>query len=258
MRASACQEGSNATFGTETADEPGTDGCNRRNAHRPWSGASRLPVGRWRDGSAAPAWPPALMTYRTPPWKHGGPSGLTMAAPSTAGSAAPSRPRRRAAARELLRFAPERRLATLAAFTIGRQAALTGLAAETFDKRLCCELAWASAGCGPSYEGRGVAGPRAKPKRLIRPVRGLKGLRTVGAATKGRGQARAQAGSGACLHRRGRQPRRGRRRQTRARRRRGRACRGCPARQRTAGPERRATARPARENAPARLSQSSQ
>ncbi len=29
-----------------------------------------------------------------------------------------------------------------------------------------------------------MAGPRAKPKRLIRPVRGLKGLRTAGAATK--------------------------------------------------------------------------
>ncbi len=37
-------------------------------------------------------------------------------------------------ARELLRFAPERRLAMLAAFTIERQAALTDLAVEMFDK----------------------------------------------------------------------------------------------------------------------------
>ena len=37
-------------------------------------------------------------------------------------------------ARELLRFAPERRLATLAAFTIERQASLTDLAVEMFDK----------------------------------------------------------------------------------------------------------------------------
>ena len=37
-------------------------------------------------------------------------------------------------ARELLRFAPERRLATLVAFTIERQAALTDLAVEMFDK----------------------------------------------------------------------------------------------------------------------------
>ena len=37
-------------------------------------------------------------------------------------------------ARELLRFAPERRLATLVAFAIERQAALTDLAVEMFDK----------------------------------------------------------------------------------------------------------------------------
>ena len=37
-------------------------------------------------------------------------------------------------ARELLRFAPERRLATLAAFTIERQASLTDLGVEMFDK----------------------------------------------------------------------------------------------------------------------------